>query len=78
MSDLTERRAELRARELRLHTSYMASTPGSQAERTLELALEEVMAELDALYRDEQAEWETEGERSRRIFLWDAAYGRNP
>jgi hypothetical protein len=69
MSDLTERRAELRAKELALHDAY-----GSQEERALELALEGAMADLDALWREEQAEWETEAARSRRVFLWDAAY----
>jgi hypothetical protein len=76
MTDLSERRTELRAKEEALHNAYMASEPGSQEERTLELALEEVMDELDALFREEQAEWETESARSRRVFLLDAAYGR--
>jgi hypothetical protein len=76
MTDLNERRKKLRETEEELHSAYMASEPGSPEERALELALGDVEADLDALWREEEIEWEMDAARSRRTFLWDAAYGR--
>ncbi len=49
MTEREKRRAALRADEERLHDLYMATEIGSQDERALELALEEIMVELDAI-----------------------------
>jgi hypothetical protein len=76
LSDQNERRKKLREIEEELHNAYMASEPGSPEERALELSLVDVEADLDALWREEEIEWEMEAARSRRPFLWDAAYGR--
>ncbi len=73
-----KRRAALKAQELELHAAYMASEIGSQEERALELALEEIMNELDAMFYEDRAEWGQNDDRALREKLADAAYGRNP
>ncbi len=51
MTDVDCRRATLQAREQKLHELYMASNINSPEEAHLALALEDVMAELEALWR---------------------------
>ncbi len=75
MSEREERRATLRAQELELHAAYMASEIGSQEECTLELALQQTMDELDAIFREELAEWGADDDRLLREKLANAAYG---
>jgi hypothetical protein len=79
MTERDKRRAVLRADEERLHALYMATEIGSQDERALELALNEIMAELDAIYLEssleELAEWGKNDDRALREQLADAAYG---
>ncbi len=75
MTEHDKRRAALKAQELELHAAYMASEVGSQNERELEFALIKIMGELDAIFRDDQAEWGRDDDRYLRQKLADAAYG---
>ncbi len=79
MPERDKRRAALKAQELELHALYMATDIGSQDERALELALDEIMVELDAIYLEssleECAEWGKNDDRALREKLADTAYG---
>ncbi len=72
------RKAKLARREHMLHDLYMHSAPGSVAEKYYEAELEKVVAEFEAICREEQIEQAVEWHRDAAKGWRDTANRLNP
>lgn len=75
-------RTALIATEQSLHDRFMSAVPGSDDERMIGHELDRLCTRLDAIGDTlgplKSRLYEIEADVSRREFLADAAYGRNP
>lgn len=72
------RKAQLARREQEMHDLYMAAPPGSYAEKYYEAELEKIIAEYEAICREEQIEQAVEWHRNAARGWRDTANQLNP